>query len=82
MHEKIHKDITKLSHEYQTFHATMDIANSWPKNIESECVNPFVSNAPFLYSLKTSENLKVFWYFQGTEKECIEKKWVKLSLNI
>ena len=62
MHEKVHKDITKFS-EYQTFHATMDIANCWPKNIESEYVNPFVSNAPFLYSQKTSENLKVFWYF-------------------
>ena len=25
--------------------------------------NPFVSNAPFLYQLKTPENLKVFWRF-------------------
>ena len=30
--------------------------------------NPFVPNAPFLYRLKTSENLRVFWYFQGVEK--------------
>ena len=28
-------------------------------------VNPFVRNAPFLYPLKTSENCKVFWCFQG-----------------
>ena len=27
--------------------------------------NPFVPNAPFLYPLKTSENRKVFWCFQG-----------------
>ena len=30
-------------------------------------INPFVPNAPFLYSLKTSENLTVFC-FQGVEK--------------
>ena len=30
--------------------------------------NPFVPNAPFLYSLKTSENRKGFWYFQGVKK--------------
>ena len=40
--------------------------------------NPFVPNAPFLYPLKTSENLKVFWCFQGVEKRCIGNKWVKL----
>ena len=37
----------------------------------------FVSNAPFLYPLKASENRMVFWYFQGVEKECIGNKWVK-----
>ena len=35
-------------------------------------LNPFVHNAPFLYPLKTSENLKVFWCFQGVEKGCNE----------
>ena len=34
-------------------------------------VNLFVSNAPFLYRLKTSENLTVFWRFQRVEKGCI-----------
>ena len=34
-------------------------------------VNLFVPNAPFLYRLKTSENLTVFWRFQGVEKGCI-----------
>ena len=28
-------------------------------------LNPFVPNATFLYPLKTSENFKVFWCFQG-----------------
>ena len=42
-------------------------------------INPFVSNAPFLYPLKTTENLAVFWCFQGVEKGCIWKKWVNNS---
>ena len=41
-------------------------------------INPFVSNALFLYLLKTSENRKVFWCFQGAEKGCIGNKWVNL----
>ena len=40
--------------------------------------NPFVSNAPFLYPLKTSENRKVLWCFQGVKKGCIGNKWVKI----
>ena len=31
-------------------------------------MNPFVPNAPFFYLLKTSENRKDFWCFQGLEK--------------
>ena len=41
-------------------------------------VNPFVSSAPSLYLLKTSENPTVFWSFHRAEKEYIENKWVKL----
>ena len=33
--------------------------------------NPFVPSAPFLYSLKTSKNLNVFWCFQGVGEECL-----------
>ena len=44
-------------------------------------LDPFVPNAPFLYPLKTSENRKVFWCFQGVEKVCIGNKWVKESGN-
>ena len=42
------------------------------------CINPFVLNAPLFYPLKTSENHKVFWCFQGVEKGSIVNKWVKL----
>ena len=34
--------------------------------------NPFVPNAPFLYSLQT-ENRKFFWCFQGVEKSELEQ---------
>ena len=38
--------------------------------------NPFFPNALFLYPLKTSENRKIFWCFQGVVNGCIGKKWV------
>ena len=40
-------------------------------------INTFIPNAPFLYPLKTSKNLTVFWCFQGVEKGCIGNYWVK-----
>ena len=43
--------------------------------------NQFVPNAPFFYCLKPSENRKVFCCFQGVEKGCIGKKWVKGGLE-
>ena len=43
-------------------------------------LNPFVSNVPFLYPLKTTENRKIFWCFQLVRKGCIENKWVNLTL--
>ena len=39
--------------------------------------NPFVPNASFLYPLKTSENITVFWCFQWVQKRCIGNKCVK-----
>ena len=39
-------------------------------------LNPFLANAPFLYLLKTSENL--FWCFRGVGKGCIGNEWVQL----
>ena len=45
--------------------------------LKEPLLNPFIPNAPFLYPLKTSENRKVFWCFQGVEKGYIRNKWVK-----
>ena len=42
--------------------------------------NPFVPNAPFLYSLITSEHQKVFWCFQGVEKGSIGNKRTKWAI--
>ena len=39
-------------------------------------LNAFFPNAPFLYSLRTSENRRAFLCFQGVEKWCIWKKWI------
>ena len=40
--------------------------------------NLFVPNAPLIYPLKTSENRKVFWCFQGVEQGWIGNRWVNL----
>ena len=40
-------------------------------------INSFVPDGPFLYPLKTSDNLTVFLCFQGVEKGWIGNKWVK-----
>ena len=44
-------------------------------------INPFVPNAPFLYPLRTSENLMVLRCFQRVEKGCIGNKWAKKSFR-
>ena len=50
----------------------------------SQClyINQFDPNAPFLYPLKTSENVAVFRCFQRVEEGCIGNKWVKQTSNI
>ena len=45
-------------------------------------INPFVPNAPLLHPLKTSENRKVFWCFQGVEKGCIENGLGAISQSV
>ena len=42
-------------------------------------LDPLVPNSPFLYPLKPSENLKVFWCFSWVENGCTGNKWVKLA---
>ena len=44
--------------------------------LESETINPFVPNAPFLYPLKTSENRKVFLCFHGGRERV---HWVRMG---
>ena len=41
-------------------------------------VNPFFPNAPFLYHLKTSANLTIFWCFQAAKKGCNGNELVNL----
>ena len=49
-----------------------------PKKYQAGYINPFVANEPFLYLLKTLENLNIFWCFQGVEKGFTGNKWVNL----
>ena len=44
-------------------------------------LNPFVHNASFLYTLKTSEKLTVFWCFHEVEKGCIMNEWVHILFS-
>ena len=39
----------------------ISLNNLW----RSFAVNPLLPGVVFLYPLKTSENLKILWYFQG-----------------
>ena len=39
--------------------------------VKFDVFNQFVPRAPFLYPLKTLENLNVFWCFQGVGEECL-----------
>ena len=50
----------------------LDLA-SWPikkrnKYMRNPLINPLQPGVAFLYLLKTSENLQVFWWFQGYRK--------------
>ena len=56
--------------------------NYFSENLRKLFFDSFVTNAPFLYPLKTSENHKVFWCFQGLEKGCIGNKWVKNHIRL
>ena len=41
-----------------------------------------VPNSPFFYTLKTSENITVFWCFHRVERGCIGSKWVEKLFTI
>ena len=59
---------------------TRFLTTKWQNSIKI-LLNPFVPNAHFLYPLKASENLMVFWCFQGVQKGCIGNKRVKIVAN-
>ena len=82
----LHKRISKISF-IDTEQLSIMLSKIWISSQEffndfvdrfgTTYLNPFIPNALFLYPLKTSENLKIFWCFQGVEKGCIWNEWVK-----
>ena len=81
----MNKPRSRHEHKYSKYHKCFSmmmlictkqhLSNIWSSIHEK--VNPFVPNAPFLYTLETSENLTVFSCFQGVEKGCIANECVK-----
>ena len=55
--------------------STTTVEEFSPKIIDN--ITLFVPNAPFLYPLKTSEKLTVFWCFQLVEKRYIGNEWIR-----
>ena len=56
----------------------LEVFRTLPSNlILLKTINLLIHNAPFLYSLKTSANRKVFWCFQRVEKGSTGSEWVK-----
>ena len=90
---EIHKSAKPAANLINTYSKTS--LTNWSRYSERISLNhllaiwgqlkPFVPNAPFLYTLKTTENptenLTVFWCFQGAEKGCIENEWVKKNIK-
>ena len=62
------------------FYGTPLVDTSSTLCFASGFLNTFVPNAPFPYSLKTSENLSVFWCFQRVGERCIGNEWVKILI--
>ena len=60
-----------------TFQTTIKPEELWTWASTSLYFNPFVSNAPTFYPLKTSENHNAFWCFHRVEKGCIGNKSIK-----
>ena len=69
---------------FQNFQNTFNKNNGWQRlclvSWASNCVNSIVSNTPFLYPLKTSEKLPIFWCFQEVEKGSTGNKWVNVTI--
>ena len=65
-------DVTSLTFSIRYFHVFLALKETF----FTRPYKAFVPNAPFLYPLKTSENLTVFWCFQGIEKGYVGNEWV------
>ena len=66
-------DITVISH--------LGFGGKKGKENTSMLINPFVPNAPFLYPLKTSENLRFFDVFRGWRKSALGTNGLTQSKN-
>ena len=73
--------VTKTVNEQLTFCKLKIVFNELCTQ-ELILLNPFVPDALFFQPLKTSENLAVFWCFQGVEKGCIGNEWVKRCFTV
>ena len=54
------------------------IDGHYDSNSTNNFLNPFVPNAPFLYPLKTLQNLTVFYKFRGQRKGALETNGLNL----
>ena len=63
--------------ENYDFKQKISLTHHKTTTVEKMDFNPFSTNVPLLYPLKTSENCKVFRCFHGVEKGCIGNEWVK-----
>ena len=75
--EYLAKEKSFLDEIKSVFHNFLRAIVWWKaRKITDTSFNPFVPNAPFLYPLKTSENLKVFLMFSGGRERV---HWEKMS---
>ena len=68
----VDKKISSRKNEMSYFVLRSNFVRSYPT---SKLINSFVPSALFLYPLEISDH---FWCFQGVEKGCTGKKWVKV----
>ena len=68
--------VAKPTNEVRSFSFFKIIYSSTLAFVTFLLPHSFPMHPSFLYPLKTSKNLTVFWCFQGFEKGCIGNKWV------
>ena len=67
--------VVKTTNEVRSFSFFKIIYSSTLAFVTFLLSHSFPMHPSFLYPLKTSKNLTVFWCFQGLEKGCIGNKW-------